>query len=66
MVSTELKISHACVCMLYALRVGYDILGLVILEFDMQTVFNANLHLDRTVVFYRRSIGKDPEISLKY
>ena len=39
-------------------------LGLVVLELDVQTVFNADLHLDGVVTVRRHTIRMYPEVLL--
>lgn len=46
-------------------NLGY-ILGFVVLEFDMETIFDTDFHLDRIVGVWWHAIRVDPDISLFY
>ena len=39
-----------------------NVLGFVVLKFDVQTIFNSDLHLDRIVDVRGHTEGMDPEI----
>ena len=41
-----------------------DALGLVVLELDVQTILNANLHLDGVVTVRRHTVRMYPEVLL--